>query len=63
MAELTSWPVGRRSDADQQGRWSLPARMVFAGGWGMAVGGGVDEEKGTPLPTCHLARMPPQHLR
>ena len=29
--------------ADQQGRWSLPAQMVFAGGWGMAVGEGLTE--------------------
>jgi len=25
--------------ADQRGRWSLPERMVFASGWGLAVGG------------------------
>ena len=25
--------------ADHRGRWSLPARMVFASGWGLAVGG------------------------
>ena len=30
---------GMRGYTDQRGRWSLPARMVFAGGWGLAVGG------------------------
>ena len=43
-------------DTDQQGRWSLPARTVFASGWGMAVSGweGAERELGQlavlPLP-------------
>ena len=32
--------------ADQQGRWSLPARAGLASGWGMAVSGWDEEGKG-----------------